>query len=319
MDTVSHLIRLARIDASLDKHCLLAGATRFEFGASLEREAPFHVLLEGTCVLRMGTRVLSLAPGDIVVIPSGAPHTVTTTPGGGRLQEVVETSGVAFRTVRSARGGDSVVDLFCGHYTFGPGAGAMLLRSLPDSVQVSFGESAESRAVLGTLSTLMRDEAHREGAGTAVILSSLSTVLLAMVLRTARGLATTATLWTAAGDSRIAAVVERVLDDPGADWSIDRLSAAAVMSRATFIRHFQHSTGMTVGAFLTRARLMTAAELLRSGNTTVAAIGAQVGYQSESAFGRAFRTATGTTPARFRRGLQSAGTTTPGPDSGADG
>jgi AraC family transcriptional activator of mtrCDE len=140
-----------------------------------------------------------------------------------------------------------------------------------------------------------------------------------MVLRTARGLATTATLWTAAGDSRIAAVVERVLDDPGADWSIDRLSAAATMSRATFIRHFQHSTGMTVGAFLTRARLMTAAELLRSGDTTVAAIAAQVGYQSESAFGRAFRTATGTTPARFRRGLQPAGTTTPGPDSGADG
>ncbi|WP_327004323.1 AraC family transcriptional regulator [Dactylosporangium sp. NBC_01737] len=299
MDTVSHLIRLARIDASLDTRCMLAGATRFEFGACHEHEAPFHVLLEGTCLLRIGSRKLSLVPGDVVVIPSGAPHTITT-PGRGRPQGVVKTSGDVFTTVRSARGGESVIDLFCGHYTFGPGAGTMLLRSLPDPVHASFGQPAGS-GMLQTLSSLMRNEAQWQGAGTAVILSSLSTVLLAMVLRTSRGLATGATLWTAAGDNRIAAVIERVLDDPGADWSISRLSAVAAMSRATFIRHFQHSTAMTVGAFVTRARLMTAAELLRSGDDTVAAIAARVGYRSESAFSRAFRTASGTTPARFRR------------------
>ena len=74
------------------------------------------------------------------------------------------------------------------------------------------------------------------------------------------------------------------------------------MSRATFIRRFGRSTGMTVGAFLTQARLMTAADLLQTTDSTVAAVAAQVGYQSESAFSRAFREATGPTPARFRRG-----------------
>ncbi|WP_431280366.1 helix-turn-helix domain-containing protein [Leifsonia poae] len=73
------------------------------------------------------------------------------------------------------------------------------------------------------------------------------------------------------------------------------------MSRATFIRRFSSSTGMTFGQFLSRARLMCAAELLTTSDLTVAAVAAQVGYQSESAFTRAFRAQVGQTPARFRR------------------
>jgi AraC family transcriptional activator of mtrCDE len=49
---------------------------------------------------------------------------------------------------------------------------------------------------------------------------------------------------------------------------------------------------------------MTAAELLHSTDATVATVAGQVGYQSESAFSRAFRAEVGTTPARFRRDQQ---------------
>ncbi|GII54290.1 hypothetical protein Pth03_26790 [Planotetraspora thailandica] len=57
---------------------------------------------------------------------------------------------------------------------------------------------------------------------------------------------------------------------------------------------------MTVGDFLTRARMMTAADLLTGTDRPVSVIAAEVGYRSESAFGRVFRPATATTPARFR-------------------
>jgi AraC family transcriptional activator of mtrCDE len=215
------------------------------------------------------------------------------------VQGIVETVGDSFTTTRS-ESGEGVIDLFCGHYSFGPGAGAMLFRSLPDPVRISFGQSAEADEIVHTLSGLMRGEAEREGPGTAAILSALCSVLLAMVLRTSAGDAGPV-LWTAAGDDRIAAAIEEVIADPGADWSIDRLSRIARMSRATFIRRFGQSTGTTVGAFLARTRLMTAAELLETGDETVAVVASTVGYQSESAFSRAFREATGTTPAKFRR------------------
>jgi AraC family transcriptional activator of mtrCDE len=301
MDAVSHVIRLARLDASLDKRCLLGRSTKMNVTGYGQREAPFHVLLQGSCTLEVGARQLALEAGDVVIIPSGASHRVITA-GGHPLEPIAESAGDAFTTTRSASGGPAVIDLFCGHYTFGPGAGAMLFRSLPDPLHVSFGKAADGEAVLRTLGGLMREEAGREGAGTAAILSALCTVMLAMVLRT--GSATATAMWTAAADARIAAVVEEVLEHPGDEWSIERMSRLAAMSRATFMRHFRRGTGMSVGAFVARARLMTAAELLISEEATVASVAMRVGYRSESAFSRSFRSAVGVTPARFRRESQ---------------
>jgi AraC family transcriptional activator of mtrCDE len=264
------------------------------------RQAPFHVLLEGTCQLEVAGHVLTLQAGDVVVIPRGVPHRVTTA-GGHSPAGIAETQGEAFTTTRSDNAGAPVIDLFCGHYTFGAGAGSILFESLPEPLHVSFGRDPQTDSILRMLSTLMRDEAARDSDGTAAILSALCTALLAMMLRTAHGVATDASTWTAVSDDRIAEAITRIVADPGADWSIERLSTSVTMSRATFIRRFSRGTGMTVGAFLTRIRLMTASELLLTTDATVAAVAARVGYQSESAFSRGFREATGLTPARFRR------------------
>jgi AraC family transcriptional activator of mtrCDE len=306
VDTVSRLLLRARLAAELDKHCLLGAGTRMDVARRGELEVPFHVLLDGECRLHVGREVFELRPGDVVLIPSGAEHRVVTT-GPGRARGTVETAGDAFVTTLSEGGGDPVIDLFCGHYTVNAGAGALLFRSLPAAIHVSFGQSAETGEVLRGLSALMRGEASREGEGTAAILAALCTVLLAMVLRTARGAATAHVLWTAATDPGIADAVESVLADPGQDWTIERLSRAAAVSRATFLRRFVRETGMTAGTFVTRARLMAAAQLLSSTDATVATIGARVGYRSESAFSRAFRAELGTTPARFRRDGQASG------------
>jgi AraC-like DNA-binding protein len=265
-----------------------------------QREAPFHVLLEGTCQLEVGSRTLTLHAGDVVVIPRGGPHRVITS-GADSMRGITESTGEAFTTTRSENGGPPVIDLFCGHYTFGAGAGAILFQSLPEPLHVSFGQSPETDEVLRMLSVLMRGEAQREGDGTVAILSALCTALLAMMLRTARGPATTTSLWTAVADEHIARAITRILQEPGADWPIERLCREAAMSRATFIRRFGRSTGMTIGSFLAQMRLMSASELLLTTDSTIAAVAAQVGYKSESAFGRAFRVATGESPARFRR------------------
>lgn len=197
--------------------------------------------------------------------------------------------------------GDEVIDLFCGHYSYGSGAGAMLFRSLPDPLHVSFAETGEATEVVRMLSTIMRQEAQNDGPGTAAILSHLCSALLAMVLRKSNRPLADAALWTAADDERIRVVIDALLREPGVDWSIARLAQVTGMSRATFVRHFSHRTGMTVGTFLTHVRMMIAADLLTETDRTVAAVAAEVGYHSESAFSRAFRLASGSTPARFRR------------------
>jgi AraC family transcriptional activator of mtrCDE len=262
------------------------------------RVAPFHILLEGTCDLHVGDTVIEMRAGDVVIIPSGAHHEITTS-GDGVRQGTVEYRGSAFITTRSEYG-DGIVDLLCGHFAFEAGAGAMLFQSLPDPLHVAFERQRGADRTIRSLSGLMRDEAEREEQGTAAILSALCSVILAMALRTSpedHG----ETLWTAAGDGGIASAVEKIVSNPGGEWSIERLSRLSNMSRATFLRRFVRSTGVTVGVFLARTRMMAASNLLLTDTGTVADIAAQVGYSSESAFGRAFRAATGQTPARFRR------------------
>jgi AraC-like DNA-binding protein len=53
--------------------------------------------------------------------------------------------------------------------------------------------------------------------------------------------------------------------------------------------------------YLTQWRLQLGAGLLRSGHATVASIAQEVGYESEAAFSRAFKRATGLPPAAWRR------------------
>ena len=53
--------------------------------------------------------------------------------------------------------------------------------------------------------------------------------------------------------------------------------------------------------YLAQWRMQLAANLLRQSSASIAAIALEVGYESEAAFSRAFRRATGAPPASWRR------------------
>ncbi|TDU83733.1 AraC family transcriptional regulator [Kribbella voronezhensis] len=296
MDAISHLLQQAQVRAVLDKRCLLAGATVMEVKAYGGTEAAFHFLLDGECTLEAGGERIALVAGDAVLLPSSPPHRIRTT-GTGTPQVSIETRGAGIDLIRTDNDDAAVIDLFCGHYSFGSASGSLLLRSLPDPLVVSFGADD----AVDSMTAVMRQEALADGPGTTAILSSIGTALLAMVLRRSPRDVTRAALWTAVDNPRIAAVIDAVLREPGASWPVEKLAGIASMSRATFLRHFVRQTGTTVGAFVTTVRLMTAADLLTDGDLTVASIAARVGYRSESAFTQVFSQALGTTPGRFRR------------------
>lgn len=54
--------------------------------------------------------------------------------------------------------------------------------------------------------------------------------------------------------------------------------------------------------FLTQWRMLLAANLLRSSNSSLMRIAEKVGYQTDTAFSRAFRREFGAPPAAWRRG-----------------
>lgn len=300
MDDISRMLHMARLQATLDKRCLLGDSTTMVVQPGAEREVPFHVLLEGECQFEVDGRLFRMVAGDVIVLPAAVRHRIITA-GAAPGRGTVEATGSTFTRTSSAGGGPAVIDLFCGHYRVAPGAGAILFGSLPTPVHVSLFDSEDGRSVLLQLSALMRAEADHDGAGSAAIMSALCTVLIALVLRTSSSSGAHHQLWTAAADVQVGDVIRRVLRSPGHGWSIADLARESAMSRATFIRRFHAATGMTFGQFLVRTRLMCAADLLAGTDRTVSSISTEVGYRSESAFTRAFREELGATPARFRR------------------
>ncbi|GII59014.1 putative HTH-type transcriptional regulator [Planotetraspora thailandica] len=297
MDAISRLVRLAHLEGTLDTRCLFTGRTAVSHPDLPAGEVPFHLVLEGECSLELVDRTVQLVAGDIVLLSRGQAHTVHS--GAGTEPGILRQNGAAFTTAQAVGSGD-LLDLFCGHYTFRPGAGDILFATLPEVVHVNLGAQASEHA--RALTALMRYEADNEGHGTAVILSSLCDVLLAMALRhSPQRHPTDRAPWTAIDDMRIQTAIDALVHDPGHEWTIAELAEIAAMSRATFIRHFTRGTGMSVGVFLTKVRMMIAADLLTNTDQSIGSIAATVGFSSESSFGRVFRLTTATTPARFRR------------------
>lgn len=99
-------------------------------------------------------------------------------------------------------------------------------------------------------------------------------------------------------DPRAVALATTLQDDPGNTSTVAALAHRVGASRRSLERVFRADTGMTVGQWRRRLRMLEALRLLASGMTATA-VGARVGYATPSAFGAAFRAELGDTPAHW--------------------
>ena len=79
------------------------------------------------------------------------------------------------------------------------------------------------------------------------------------------------------------------------------IARAAGLSRSALAGRFKAVLGMTPMGYLTIWRMLKARDLLEASPLPIDAIGAQVGYESQAAFTRAFRRHFGHGPGAARR------------------
>ncbi len=131
---------------------------------------------------------------------------------------------------------------------------------------------------------------------------SLGDTLLVLLLRTLLGSeAPPEELLRLMSDERLMPAVFAVLETPEQPgrW---KAWPPALLSRATFARHFARAYHLTPQAWLSQLRMAMAARLLRvERQTNLDVIAGRCGFQSQASFSKAFKKLYGVTPGEWRR------------------
>ncbi len=102
-------------------------------------------------------------------------------------------------------------------------------------------------------------------------------------------------------DERIGLALNLMHRSPGRRWTLRDLTLAVGMSRSAFSSRFNRLVGAGPLDYLLRWRMQLAAKELRRNTKTLSSIAFSLGYESESAFGNAFKRVMGKAPKRYQR------------------
>jgi len=262
----------------------------------------YHIVLEGSGYASVpGTQPIRFAAGDIIVFPHGDPYAMLSRPG--QAPEITpDTSLGFFRDMAAGRlpfviqeggGGPEPAQFVCGF--------------LGCDVLHMTRPTGDRNDLLDRLVDLTLAEAQVRNPGSESIRLGLSELIFIEVVR--RYVATRRadeTGWLAGlRDPAVGRALALLHECPADDWSLDELARHAGVSRSVLADRFAHLVGYPPMQYLTRWRMQLAARQLSDGPKKIAAIGREVGYESEAAFSRTFKRIAGVSPAAWRRNRSS--------------
>jgi AraC-like DNA-binding protein len=316
MDVLSEVLRAVKLDGAMFYHGEFSAPWAFRsppscsvapyLGADAKHVILYHLLTEGRCQAQIegDGQTLALAAGDIVIFPHGDPHIM----GNGRPVRPVdngqELQRILSQGIKLSRmgGGGEVTKFVCGYMACDPQLSRVFLGGLPPILRVTIRNDAAGQWLENSIRYSVGD-ADASLPGGEAVLARLSEVLFVETLRRyIAQLPGEQTGWLAGvRDPEVGKALGLLHRKPAHPWTIAMLASEVGASRSVLAERFRRYLSETPIAYLTRWRLQLGAQMLKSGTASVAQIAAEVGYESEPAFNRAFKREFGLPPARFRR------------------
>jgi len=281
-----------------------------------EHVIEYHLMVKGEGWVAVdGEPPLRLREGDIVMLPHGDAHVVSSAPGLIPADEAgdwlfrmrddpkpipVTYQGGMFKAGVGLPSDEATAVLLCGFIACDLRPFNPLINALPKLLHLP----AEG---VGAWVAPMLEQAASESidqrAGGAALLQRVSEmVFVDGARRYLDSLPAQAQGWLGAlRDRQVGRAITLMHNDPAEPWTLEELGRRAGLSRSALHERFVALTGMAPMQYLANWRMQCGARLLREGHASVAAIALDVGYDSEAAFSRAFKRATGQPPGAWRR------------------
>lgn len=320
MDVLSDVLRAVRLTgavffaveasapwvAATPKGATIAGNVMPE----AEHVITFHAVTEGGCWAELEDGSLPpfrVGTGDIVMAPMADPHVLCSKPG----MRAPPNMGMYYRPadrqlpfiVDQLGGGGERTRFACGYLgcdlrPFNP-----VLQALP---RIVHARAAEGTGGMAQLIRMAIDESTARRSGGETVLSKVAELMFVEVVRRyIDTLPKDATGWLAGlRDPHVGAALHLMHARPAEAWTLERLAHEVGLSRSVFADRFTHHMQDSPMQYLTRWRMQLATRLLERPGIGVAQVAAEVGYESEAAFNRAFKKCVGAPPGAWRRGRQ---------------
>jgi AraC-like DNA-binding protein len=304
------LLRVVRLDGAFFYAVEAAGSWSIDTVAakelsprimpSAEHLISYHVVTHGRCYAGLiGEEQVELAPDDVIVFPHGDAHIMSSGRGVRAGPHVhISTSTRYAETVVLGDHEPRDVSLVCGflgcdRVPFNP-----LLAALPRRMHMR----GMSSAWLEGFNRRLTEESRLGRPGADSVLTRLAELMFIEVLRRyLADLPPGQTGWLAGlRDAVVGRVLRLFHGRPAHPWTLDELAREAASSRSNVAKQFALLVGQPPMQYLTQWRMQIAANLLTQSGAKVAVIAAEVGYDSEAAFSRAFKKATGLAPGAWR-------------------
>lgn len=273
-----------------------------------EHLVSYHVITAGNCWATIdGQEPIHLSAGDIIMLPHGDTHVLSSTPGLRRSPDVsmyrVPTDGqlpVSLSMGELAMGESSEPTRFvCGFLGCDARPYNPLLAALPRVIHMR----DDDRGAIGTFVQFALAESKAPRMGGESVLARLSELMFVDVVRRyLEKLPEDRTDWLAGlRDPFVGRALTALHRYPARPWTIEGLAREAALSRSALAERFTQFVGRPPMAYLAEWRMQLAASQLLTSTETVAAVANRVGYDSEAAFSRAFKKSVGSPPSEWRR------------------
>jgi AraC-like DNA-binding protein len=294
-------VRDLRIGSSV--LCRSVMAAPWGFGIAGRDGGTFHVVIEGHGWLEVegAHGPIAMRAGHIAVLPTGRPHWMRDSPGSTApsLTSILAVHEVVDGELRFGGDDGPLTEVVCGVFSLEDAGRPGWMDRLPPVVVSTPGDDGSWRR---TVIEALREEARKPTQGGSLVVNRLLESLIADAFRTALAgpLDDAGAPIAALADARIGHALARLHEDPARPWSVRALADVAVMSRSAFSDRFRSLVGQPPMRYLTELRLTRAARLLRSTDATLSDVARSVGYGSEDALSRAFKTRFGEAPSGYR-------------------
>jgi transcriptional regulator GlxA family with amidase domain len=178
-----------------------------------------------------------------------------------------------------------------------------VLQGLPRLLHARAADGAECMAQLIRLAV---DETAKRRSGGETVLSKVAELMFVDVVRRhIDALPPGSSSWLSGlRDNHVGAALALMHGRPAEAWTLERLAREVGLSRSAFAERFAHFVQESPMQYLTRWRMQLATRLLERQGVGVAQVAAEVGYESEAAFNRAFKKCVGAPPGAWRRSRQ---------------